>query len=123
MRQALFLLGAVSLLLGLFMALAPGTFVDKIAPFGSGADDHFLRDLATYQIAVGAGLLLSVRRVSWRVPVLFLGLLQGALHTINHLIDIADTDPGWLGSFDFISLLLLTLITAWVLAGAARLAR
>jgi hypothetical protein len=123
MRQALFLLAAVSLLIGLFMVIAPGTFVDKVAPFGEGADDHFLRDLATYQLAVGAGLLLAVRRVSWRVPVLFLGLLQGVLHTVNHLVDIADTDPGWLGPFDFVSLLLLTLITGWVLAGAARLAR
>jgi hypothetical protein len=122
-RQALLLLGALSLLLGVFMAVAPGTFVDKIAPFGSGADDHFLRDLATFQLAVGAGLVMSIRRVSWRIPVLFLSFLQGILHTINHLIDIGNTDPGWLGPFDFISLLLLTLITGWVLGGAARLAR
>jgi hypothetical protein len=123
MRQALFLLAGVSLLIGLFQAIAPGTFVDKIAPFGSGADDHFLRDLATYQLAVGAGLLLAVRRVSWRIPILFLSLLQGVLHSVNHLVDVADTDPSWLGPFDFVSLLLLTLITGWVLAGAARLAR
>jgi hypothetical protein len=123
MRQALFLLAGVSLLIGLFQAIAPGTFVDKIAPFGSGADDHFLRDLATYQLAVGAGLLLAVRRVSWRIPVLFLSLLQGVLHSVNHMVDVADTDPAWLGPFDFVSLLLLTVITGWVLAGAARLAR
>jgi hypothetical protein len=122
-RQALLLLAAVSLSIGVFMAIAPGTFVDDVAPFGAGADDHFLRDLATYQLAVGAALLLSIRRVSWRIPVLFLALLQGVLHTINHLIDIGDTDPSWLGPFDFFSLLLLTVITGWVLAGAARLAR
>ena len=123
MRQALVLLAAVSLLIGLYMAIAPSSFVDKVAPFGAGADHHFLRDLATYQIAVGVALLLAVRRVSWRIPVLFLSLLQGVLHTINHLIDIGDTDPGWLGPFDFVSLLLLTVITGWVLGGAARLAR
>jgi hypothetical protein len=123
MRQALVLLAGVSLLIGLYMAIAPSSFVDKVAPFGSGADDHFLRDLATYQIAVGAALLLAVRRVSWRIPVLFVALLQGVLHSINHLADIGDTDPGWLGPFDFFSLLLLTVITGWVLAGAARLAR
>ena len=122
-RQALLLLGAVSLLIGVFMAIAPGTFVDDVAPFGAGADSHFLRDLATYQLAVGAALLFSIRRVSWRIPVLFLALLQGVLHTINHLIDIGDTDPSWLGPFDFVSLLLLTVITGWVLGGAARLAR
>lgn len=122
-RQALFLLGGVQLLIGLFQAIAPGTFIDQVAPFGPGADDHFLRDLATFQIAVGAALVLAVRRPTWRVPVLFLATLQGILHTVNHLVDIADTDPGWLGPFDFFTLLLLTAITAWVLAGAARLAR
>jgi hypothetical protein len=123
MRQALILLAAIQLLIGVFQAIAPGTFVDEVAPFGAGADDHFLRDLATFQLAVGGALLLAVRRPSWRVPVLFLATLQGILHTINHLVDIGDTDPGWLGPFDFFSLLLLTAITAWVLAGAARLAR
>jgi hypothetical protein len=123
MRQALVLLAAVQLFLGVFMVIAPGTFVDKVAPFGSGADDHFLRDLGTFQLAIGAALLLAVRRVSWRVPVLFLSTLQGVLHTINHLVDVGDTDPGWLGPFDFVSLMLLTVITGWVLAGAARLAR
>ena len=123
MRQALWLLGAISLALGLFMAIAPGTFTDKVAPFGGGADAHFVRDLATFQIAVGTGLVLAIRRASWRIPVLFVSFFQGVLHTINHLFDIGDTDPGWLGPFDFFSLLLLTLITGWVLGGAARLVR
>lgn len=122
-RQALVLLAAVQLFLGAFLVIAPGTFVDKLAPYGSGADDHFLRDLGTFYLAMGAALLLAVRRVSWRVPVLFLIALQYAIHTINHLIDIADTDPSWLGPFNFVSLLMLTAITAWVLAGAARLGR
>ena len=123
MRQALFLLAAVQLFLGAFFVIAPGTFVDNLAPYGSGADDHFLRDIGTFYLAMGAALLLAVRRASWRVPILFLIALQYAIHTINHLIDIADTDPGWLGPFNFVSLLLLTGLTAWVLAGAARLAR
>jgi hypothetical protein len=123
MRQALVLLGAISLAIGLVMVVAPGTFIDEVAPFGSGSDDHFIRDLSTYQLAVGAGLVLAIRRVSWRVPVLFVSFLQGVLHTINHLVDIGDTDPGWLGPFDFVALLLLTVITGWVLGEAARIAR
>jgi hypothetical protein len=121
MRQALFLLAAVQLFLGAFLVIAPGTFVDKLASYGSGADDHFLRDVGTFYLAVGEALLLAVRRPSWRVPVLFLVALQYALHTVNHLIDIGDTDPGWHGPFNFFSLLLLTVVTGWVLAGAARL--
>jgi hypothetical protein len=120
MWQALFLLAGVQLFLGLFLVIAPGTFVDKLANYGSGADDHFLRDVGTFYLAMGAALLLAVRRRSWRVPVLFLVTLQYALHTINHLIDIGNTDPGWLGPFNFFSLLLLTVVTGWVLGGAAR---
>jgi len=37
------------------------------------------------------------------------------------LIDIGNTSPGWLGPFNFLSLLLLTVVTGWVLGGAARL--
>jgi hypothetical protein len=121
MRQALFLLAGVQLFLGLFLVIAPGTFVDKLANYGSGADDHFLRDVGTFYLAMGAALLLAIRRPSWRVPVLFLVTLQYALHTVNHLVDIGNTDPGWLGPFNFLSLLLLTIVTGWVLGGAARL--
>jgi hypothetical protein len=121
MRQALFLLAGVQLFLGLFLVIAPGTFVDKLANYGTGADNHFLRDVGTFYLAMGAALLLALRRPSWRVPVLFLVTLQYALHTINHLIDIGKTDPGWLGPFNFLSLLLLTVVTGWVLGGAARL--
>jgi hypothetical protein len=120
MRQALFLLAGVQLFLGVFLVIAPGTFVHKLANYGTGADDHFLRDVGTFYLAMGAALLLAVRRPSWRVPVLFLVGLQYALHTINHLIDIGKTDPGWLGPFNFVSLLLLTVVTGWVLGGAAR---
>jgi hypothetical protein len=120
MRQALLLLAAVQLFLGAFLVIAPGTFVDKLAPYGSGADDHFLRDVGTFYLAMGAALLLAVRRVSWRVPVLFLVTFQYALHALNHLIDIGDTDPGWLGPFNFVSLVALTVLTGWVLSGAAR---
>lgn len=122
-RQALVLLAIAQLGLGVFLLIAPGPFADNIAPFGSGADDHFLRDIGTFYIAMGVALLMAARRVSWRVPVLFLVALQYALHTINHLIDIADTDPAWLGPFNFVSLLALTFIIGWVLHGAARLAR
>jgi hypothetical protein len=122
MRQALVLLAAVQLVLGAFLAIAPGTFIDKIAPYGDAAD-HFLRDLATAYIAMGVALLLAVRRSAWRVPVLFLVGVQYAVHTVNHLIDIGGTDPGWLGPFNFVSLALLTFVIGYVLAAAARDAR
>jgi hypothetical protein len=120
LRQALVLLAAVQLLLGAFLVIAPATFVDRIAPYGSGAEDHYLRDIGTFYLAIGAALLLAVRRVSWRVPVLFVVTFQYALHTVNHLVDVGDTDPGWLGPFNFVSLAALTFFAGWMLHGAAR---
>jgi hypothetical protein len=120
LRQALVLLAAVQLFLGAFLVIAPGAFADRIAPYGSGAEDHYLRDIGTFYLAIGAALLLAVRRVSWRVPVLFVVTFQYALHTVNHLVDVGDTDPGWLGPFNFVSLAALTFFAGWMLHGAAR---
>ena len=119
LRQGLVVLGAIQLALAVFLAVAPGTFVDTIAPYGD-SDAHFMRDLATFYLAMGAVLLLAVRRVSWRVPVLAFVALQYAIHTVNHLIDIGETDPGWLGPFNFLSLLLLTFFAGYLLSAAAR---
>jgi hypothetical protein len=119
MRQGLLVLGVIQLVLGLFLAIAPGEFVDTIAPYGD-AEHHFLRDVATFYLAMGAGLLLAIQRVSWRVPVLVFVTLQYAIHTVNHLIDIGGTDPGWLGPFNFLSLLFVTFVSGYLLSAAAR---
>jgi hypothetical protein len=118
MRQALAILGVVQLVIGAWLAIDPDSFVDKVAPFGT-IDDHFLRDIATFQLATGAALLMAVGRPAWRVPVLFFAVVQGVLHTINHLIDIGDTDPSWQGPFNFAALLLQTGLFAYLLREAS----
>lgn len=122
MRLALQVLAGVQLATGLWLAISPSTFTDSIASFGA-VDNHFLRDIATAYLAMGAALLLSVSRPSWRVPVLFLVTLQYAIHTLNHLIDIGGTDPAWQGYFNFFSLALLTVALGYTLAAAARAER
>ena len=118
MRQGLAILGVVQLAIGAWLAIDPDSFVDKVAPFGT-IDDHFLRDIATFQLATGVALLMAVGRPAWRVPVLFFAVVQGVLHTINHLIDIGDTDPSWQGPFNFVSLLIQTALFAYLLREAA----
>ena len=118
MRQGLAILGVVQLVIGAWLAIDPASFVDKVAPFGT-IDDHFLRDIATFQLATGVALLMAVGRPAWRVPVLFFAVVQGVLHTINHLIDIGDTDPSWQGPFNFVSLLIQTALFAYLLREAA----
>jgi hypothetical protein len=109
------LLGAYQLALALFMAVAPGTFHSAIGPFGS-TNDHYLRDLATYNAALGAGALIAVRMAAWRIPVLALTVIQFALHSVNHLVDIDKADPTWVGYFDFFALAFTTGLLVWLLA-------
>ena len=90
-------------MIGAWLLIDPDSFVDAIAPFGP-ADHHFLRDLGTFQAGIGIALLAAAGRPSWRAPILFAALAGSALHTINHLFDIGETDPGWLGPANFIAL-------------------
>jgi hypothetical protein len=103
--------GAFHLALGLFMVVAPGTFFTEIGPFGV-QNDHYIRDTATYNLAFGAVLLAAVRYPSWRVPVLAVVLVQFALHTVNHLVDIGEADPEAVGVLDFAGLLVATVLLA-----------
>ena len=119
LRPLLGLLGAYHLALGLFMAAAPGSFFEEIGPFGA-RNDHYIRDAATFYLALGAVLLLAVGRPSWRVPVLAYATIEYGLHVLNHVVDVGDADPGWLGPADLVSLLLIGAFIAWLLAVAAR---
>jgi hypothetical protein len=110
---------AVQFALAIFMALAPHEFYDAIGPFGA-RNDHYVRDVATYNAALGAGLAIAVRRPSWRVPVLAITMVQFALHSVNHLLDIGDAHPAWVGYFDFFALAAAVLQLAWLLRMAAR---
>jgi hypothetical protein len=114
MRILLIVFALVQLLIGVLLWVTPGFFYDEIGPFGA-RNDHYMGDVATFYLALGAAALIAVRRVSWRVPVLALALIQYALHSLNHLIDIGESDPGWIGPADFASLTLTALLLAWML--------
>jgi hypothetical protein len=114
MRPLLIAFAVVQLITGLLLWLTPSFFYDEIGPFGP-RNDHYMADVATWYLALGAALLIAVRRESWRVPVLALALAQYVLHSINHLIDIGEADPSWLGPADFVSLGLGAVLLAWML--------
>jgi hypothetical protein len=114
MRLILIAFALGQLLLGLLLWLAPGFFFDEIGPYPP-RNDHYMADLATFYLALGAVALVAVRRPSWRVPVLAFALVHYTLHSLNHLIDIGEADPSWLGPANFASLLLTTLLLGWML--------
>ena len=111
--------GLTQLALGLFLALAPGAFFDAIGPFGT-RNDHYMRDLATFYIALGVAGLVAVRRPGWRVPVLALATIEFVLHAINHLADIGEADPKWNGPATFVAVAASAVLLGWMLRVAAR---
>lgn len=105
--------------LALVMAVSPHTFFKAIGPFGA-YNAHYIRDLATFYAALGAGTAFSLARPRWRVPMLAITTLQYALHGVNHLLDIASAHPVWTGYFDFVSLAAATVLLGWLLRAAVR---
>jgi hypothetical protein len=118
-RAGLAVLGASSLLTALLMVADPSGFLDEVGGFGA-ANDHLVRDVATWVAAYGAALLVAVRLVSWRVPVLALGVAQGVLHAVNHLADAGIASPSWKGLANVAVLGGITLVTAWLLVASRR---
>jgi hypothetical protein len=118
LKPLLLVFAAVQLVLGVLLWLAPGFFFDQIGPYGV-RNDHYMADLATWYLALGGALLVAVRRPAWRVPVIAVAFAQYALHSLNHLVDIGNADPSWLGPANFVSLLLGTAVLAWMLREAA----
>jgi hypothetical protein len=116
---ALGVLAVYHLLLGLFMAVAPGAFYDALGAFPP-ENHHYIRDVATFYLAFGVALGVAVRRPSWRLPVLGLVHVQYWFHQVNHPVDVgkAETDPkGWAA---LVSLAVLTGLVAVLLRRAAR---
>ena len=122
MKALLALFGVAQVVLGLLLWLTPGFFFDEIGPYGV-RNDHYMGDLATWYLALGALALVAVRRASWRLPVLALAFLQYALHSVNHLIDVGDTHPSWLGPANLVSLALTCVLLGWMVSAERAAAR
>ena len=119
MKALLALFGVAQIVLGLLLWLTPGFFFDEIGPYGV-RNDHYMGDVASWYIALGAVALVAVRRASWRLPLLALAFLQYALHSLNHLIDVGGADPEWLGPANLASLLLTCVLLGWMITAERR---
>lgn len=114
MKALLVVFAVVQLVIGVLLWAAPGFFFEEIGPYGT-RNDHYMGDVASWYLALGAAALIAVSKPSWRVPVLGLAFIQYALHSLNHLIDVGEADPSWLGPANLTSLVLTTILLAWML--------
>lgn len=94
----LLLIAASQLLPGILALVAPGAFYDAFAAFPP-ANSHFIRDLGSWQVALGLVALLAWRRPALRGPVLAILAIQYGLHLVSHVIDVDASDPEWHGPF------------------------
>ena len=122
MKALLLVFALGQLVLGALLWLTPGFFFDEIGPYGA-RNDHYMGDLATWYLALGAVTLVSVSRAAWRLPVLALAFVQYALHSVNHLIDVSEADPEWLGPANLASLVLTCVLLGWMLNAQREVAR
>jgi len=113
------LLGATHLALGAIMAAAPKFFFDEIGPYGT-RNDHYIRDVSTFYLAMGAVALVAFRRRSWRIPVVVFFLIQYTLHSVNHLIDVGEANPAALGPVNLVSLVLTAGLLTYLVRAAKR---
>ena len=111
LRTILLVAALYHLLLGAFMFFAPGAFYDTLGKFAP-KNTHYIKDVSTFYVALGVVFYVSVRRRSWRTPVLVFSALEYGIHAINHLIDVGAASSDLTGWFDFFSLALITLLLA-----------
>ena len=103
--------GVLQLATGLLAFFAPGAFYDLIASYPP-ENDHFLKDLGSWNLALGAIALYGARRADWRLPLLGFLALQYGVHAISHVIDVDQADPQWQGTFGLVGQVFGTAVLA-----------
>lgn len=111
---ALLVAAATQLLPGILATVSPAAFYDTIASYPP-ENSHFLRDVGSWQVALGLLAVAAWRRPALRAPVLGILAVQYALHAVSHGIDVSDSDPAWQGPVT----LVLLVIGAALFAGLA----
>ena len=98
----LVVVGVTQLATGAMAFFAPGTFYDLVAAYPP-QNDHFLKDLGSWNVALGAIALYGARRPEWRTPLLGFLALQYVFHSVSHVIDVNESDPAWQGPFALVT--------------------
>jgi len=96
--------------IGVLLLAAPEWFFANIGNFPP-FNRHYLGDLGTFQVALGAMLLGALRRPAWSAALLGVAAAGGTLHALNHAYD------AWHGAGGWDQTLFLAIFAAVTLAG------
>lgn len=93
MRRLFFVLGVVQVGLGMCGFLLPRPFYESIIDVGR-YNPHFVRDVASVYVAIGAGTLVGAWQPSWQLPSVILGIVAFGGNAISTLLalDFAGRD-------------------------------
>src|SRR6476619_1159808 len=103
----LIVFGVYSVILGLFMFIAPGVFFDTLGAFGT-RNDHYIFDNASFELPLGLLLLAALRWSTWRVPALAFATAHWALHALSHILDTHHRAGTSVGLLEFAGLAVST---------------
>ena len=107
--------GAQQLLVGVWAFLSPGSFYDAIAKYPP-ENDHFLKDIGSWNVALGLAALIAWRTPSWRRGMLGVLDVQYGLHAISHGIDLDQADSDAAGVSTLVLLVLAAVLFAALFA-------
>jgi len=94
-------------------AVDASSFAGTVADFGA-ENSHLVHDFAASSATYGIALLVAIPVSSWRTPILALAALWNGVHSLSHVIDIGEADPGFLGPVEAVALLGTTALLAWL---------
>lgn len=93
---ALLVSGISQLVVGVWAFVSPGSFYDTLATYPP-ENDHFLKDVGSWNLALGIAAIVAARTPSWHRGMLgVLAVLYG-LHALSHAIDLDQADPESMG--------------------------
>jgi hypothetical protein len=105
---------------GLLALIAPDTFFEQIGHYGI-ENSHYVGDVGAFMLAFGVAVGVSVWRVSWRAPILWLGALWYGFHAINHAFDTGEAKSEERGWSDTLAIGLGALASGWLARVSERL--
>ncbi len=93
---------------GLWAFFDPESFFDELGPF-EPYNEHFIHDIGSFQIGIGAILALALGRRADAVGAALLGAgIGSAFHTVSHIMDRDlggyDSDPFVFGAMTVVLL-------------------